>query len=110
MPAATIEPVQRIGGRVRVPGDKSISHRYAMLAALADGSSRLAGYAPGADCQSTLGCLRQLGIDVAVDAKGDVTIQGRGPSGFRPPASVLDAGNSGTTMRLMTGVLSGLPL
>jgi 3-phosphoshikimate 1-carboxyvinyltransferase len=107
MTAATIEPARRIQGRLRVPGDKSISHRYALLAALADGQSRLSGYGPGADCRSTLACLRDLGVDIAEDADGTIIVLGRGFDGLRSPAHPLDAGNSGTTMRMLAGVLAG---
>jgi 3-phosphoshikimate 1-carboxyvinyltransferase len=107
MTAATIEPARRIQGRLRVPGDKSISHRYALLAALADGQSRLSGYAPGADCRSTLACLRGLGVDIVEDANGTVIVMGRGFDGLRSPAHPLDAGNSGTTMRMLAGALAG---
>src|SRR5262249_13075848 len=106
--AAVIAPARRVRGRLRVPGDKSISHRYAILAALADGPSRLAGYAPGADCQSTLVCLLRLGIDVSKDTSG-IIVLGRGLGRLRSPAEPLDAGNSGTTMRLLSGVLAGHP-
>jgi 3-phosphoshikimate 1-carboxyvinyltransferase len=107
MVAARIEPARRIQGRLRVPGDKSISHRYALLAALAEGESRLSGYAPGADCRSTLACLRDLGVDLVQDADGTVIVLGRGFDGLRSPAGPLDAGNSGTTMRMLAGVLAG---
>ena len=89
-----------------MPGDKSISHRYALVATLADGPSRLTGYASGADCQSTVSCLRALGIDAST-GEDVITLTGRGIGGFRPPAAPLDAGNSGTTMRMLTGVLAG---
>lgn len=107
MSAATIDPAKRVEGRLRVPGDKSISHRYALVAALAEGGSRLTGYSGGADCQSTLACLRGLGVEIAVDVDGAVTLMGRGLRGFGSPARPLDAGNSGTTMRMLAGVLSG---
>jgi 3-phosphoshikimate 1-carboxyvinyltransferase len=107
MPAATIAPARRVHGRLRVPGDKSISHRYALVAALAHGRSGLTGYSTGADCQSTLACLRGLGVEIAVDADGTATLLGRGTGGFLAPAAPLDAGNSGTTMRMLAGVLSG---
>src|SRR5712691_11559382 len=107
MPAATIAPARRVEGRLRVPGDKSISHRYALLAALADGPSRLTGYAPGADCQSTLSCLKTLGIGITIEADGTVIVLGRGPGGFRSPSQPLDAGNSGTTIRMLAGLLAG---
>jgi len=109
MPAATIEPARRVHGRVRVPGDKSISHRYALVAALAEGRSHLRGYSGGADCQSTLACLRVLGIAATSDAEGAVDILGRGLRGFHAPPVPCDAGNSGTTMRLLAGVLSAQP-
>ena len=111
----TIEPVHRVCGRLRVPGDKSISHRYAILAALADGTSTLHGYAPGADCLTTLECLRELGVAVQVtrSAQGPldatVTVDGLGLGGLHPAAGELDAGNSGTTMRLLAGVLAAHP-
>ena len=109
MPAATIDPARRVQGRLRVPGDKSISHRYALLAALAEGPSRLSGYAPGADCASTLACLRNLGVEIVADADGAVTLMGRGSAGLRSSASPLDSGNSGTTMRMLAGILAGQP-
>ncbi len=105
--SARIEPARRLRGRARVPGDKSISHRYAILSALASGSSRLAGYSPGADCQSTLACLHQLGVDVARGPEGALTLLGRSLGGLRSSAAPLDAGNSGTTIRLLAGVLAG---
>jgi 3-phosphoshikimate 1-carboxyvinyltransferase len=105
---ATITPATRIQGRLTVPGDKSISHRYALLAALSEGRSELSNYAPGADCQSTLTCLRSLGVDISRSGN-IVTIEGRGLLGFRSPSNVLDAGNSGTTMRMMAGILAAQP-
>lgn len=102
---ATVTPARRVQGRLRVPGDKSISHRYALLAALSEGRSELSNYSAGADCQSTLACLRALGIEIG--ARGDtVTLLGRGLQQFRSPAGPLDAGNSGTTMRMLAGVLA----
>jgi 3-phosphoshikimate 1-carboxyvinyltransferase len=112
MPPAvvTIAPARRVLGRVRVPGDKSISHRYAMLAALAEGPSELTNFAPGADCRSTLSCLRRLGVQIdGPGAAGAVTVAGRGFGALRAPAAPLDAGNSGTTMRLMAGLVAGCP-
>jgi 3-phosphoshikimate 1-carboxyvinyltransferase len=105
--AATIAPARALRGRLRVPGDKSIAHRYALLAALAEGRSTLTHFAPGADCRSTLGCLRALGVDLLERADGSVTLLGRGLGQLRSPAAPLDAGNSGTTMRLLAGVLAG---
>jgi 3-phosphoshikimate 1-carboxyvinyltransferase len=97
-----------VHGRLRVPGDKSISHRYALLAALAVGRSELRNYAPGADCRSTLSCLRALGVEV-LDQDDNVSIQGRGLEPLRSPSSALDAGNSGTTMRMVAGILAAQP-
>lgn len=103
-----IHPATGLRGTVRLPGDKSISHRYALLGGLADGETVLTGYAPGADCASTLSCLTQLGV--AVTRTGDaVRVQGRGVRGLMKPAEPLDCGNSGTTMRMLAGILSAHP-
>ncbi len=109
VPAATIAPAHRVRGRLTVPGDKSIAHRYALLAALAEGRSVLSHFAPGADCRSTLACLRGLGVEIDESADGTATLLGRGFGRLRSPATALDAGNSGTTLRLLAGVLSGHP-
>lgn len=104
----TIRPASGISGTVELPGDKSMSHRYAMLSALAEGHSTLTNYATGEDCASTLDCLRGLGVHCR--QKGaTVWISGAGASGLQAPANALDAGNSGTTMRLLSGILAGLP-
>lgn len=109
-PAAVIvSPAPRVQGRLRVPGDKSISHRYAMLAALAEGRSELAHFAPGADCRSTLSCLEQLGVDIVAREDGLITIIGRGIGRLEQSRAPLEAGNSGTTMRLMAGIVAGHP-
>src|SRR5437764_689963 len=106
--AVTIRPARRVEGRLRVPGDKSISHRYALLAALAVGRSELTNFSTGADCRSTLSCLERLGV--AIDGSGgSVTLVGRGVGRLTPSAGPLDAGNSGTTMRLMAGIVAGHP-
>ncbi len=104
--SVTIRPAKNILGSLRVPGDKSISHRYAMLAALANGQSRFDNYAPGADCASTLGCVSALGCRVERDEKGIVTIEGRGLE-LQTPSAPLDCGNSGSTMRMLSGILAG---
>lgn len=96
-----------LSGPITIPGDKSISHRYALLAALAHGRSRLSGLAPGQDVRSTLFCLETLGAAVAF-ADTD-TLEIDGIRGLRAPAHPLDAGNSGTTMRLLAGVVAGQP-
>src|SRR5947209_4413174 len=106
---ATVVPTRRVRGRLRVPGDKSISHRYALLGALAGGPTRIQDYAPGADCASTLACLQRLGVEIGEDAERAVTVMGRGFGGLCSPAEDLDAGNSGTTIRLLAGILAGLP-
>jgi 3-phosphoshikimate 1-carboxyvinyltransferase len=106
--AKIVPRVSRVGGRLRVPGDKSISHRYAMLGAIADGTTHLTGYAPGADCAATLACLEALGVRV-MRADGAITIEGRGLGGLRAPAGPLDAANSGTSMRLFAGLLAAHP-
>ena len=90
-------------GRGNLPGDKSISHRYALIASLAGGDSRIANYSTGADCHSTLGCVRALGIEVEEEGT-TVTIHGRGLDGWKEPAGDLDAGNSGSTIRMMSGL------
>jgi 3-phosphoshikimate 1-carboxyvinyltransferase len=109
MVAATVAPARRLRGRLTVPGDKSIAHRYALLGALADGRSTFTHFAPGADCRSTLACLRALGVDVDAGENGTVTLLGRGFGQLCSPCAPLDAGNSGTTMRLLAGVLAGHP-
>jgi 3-phosphoshikimate 1-carboxyvinyltransferase len=106
--SVSIRPACNILGSLRVPGDKSISHRYAMLAALAQGRSRFDNFAPGADCASTLGCVRELGCMVERDEKGVVTIDGLGPQ-LRAPRDPLDCGNSGSTMRMLSGILAAQP-
>jgi 3-phosphoshikimate 1-carboxyvinyltransferase len=103
-----IRPARNILGSLRVPGDKSISHRYAMLAALAPGRSRFENYSPGADCASTLGCVRALGCKVERDDKNAVLIDGIGPQ-LKAPSSQLDCGNSGSTMRMLSGIVAAQP-
>jgi len=101
-----ISPGGNVTGVVELPGDKSISHRYAIIAALAEGSSEILNYATAADCKSTLGCLRRLGVEV--DATRErVRIGGVGLDGLRTPKRALDAENSGSTMRMLAGVLAG---
>src|SRR5512139_3961177 len=90
-----VQPARGVRGTVVLPGDKSISHRYAMLGAIAEGTSVIEHFAASQDCHSTLACLRSLGVEVEVS--GDtVAIRGRGFKGLRAPAQILDAGNSGT--------------
>jgi 3-phosphoshikimate 1-carboxyvinyltransferase len=134
-----ISPARSLVGALRLPGDKSISHRYALLGGIAEGETIIRNFAPGADCASTLRCLEALGVQVArrkqsrpsteaqgrerksngdregtvapqqsaAPAFGEVAIQGRGLRGFQPPAAMLDAGNSGSTIRMLSGLLAG---
>jgi 3-phosphoshikimate 1-carboxyvinyltransferase len=102
-----IQPARRISGRaLRLPGDKSISHRAAIMAALAHGRSALSNYATSEDCARTLSCLRQLGVHIEQEGSL-VQIEGAGRDGLAAPRAELDCGNSGTTMRLLAGVLAG---
>lgn len=103
-----ISPASAVTGAIALPGDKSISHRYAMISAIADGESRIHNYSTGADCHSTLGCVRALGIDVEVTGT-EVAIKGKGLDGLRAPAGDLDAGNSGSTIRMLSGILAAQP-
>ena len=107
--AALVRPAQRASGRIRVPGDKSISHRYALLGAIADGETRITGYSAGADCHATLACLRAMGVPIHTAGDGAVVVEGRGLGGLAPSAAPLDAANSGTTMRLLAGLAAAHP-
>jgi 3-phosphoshikimate 1-carboxyvinyltransferase len=103
-----VRPARGVRGSVSLPGDKSISHRYAMLAAIADGPSRLANYSTGADCASTLGCLRSLGVkwERKEGADNVIEVQGSGLS-LTAPSEPLDCGNSGSTIRMLSGIVAG---
>jgi 3-phosphoshikimate 1-carboxyvinyltransferase len=102
-----ISPARNIEGSLRLPGDKSISHRYAMLGGLAAGTTRLTNFSTGADCASSLSCVEALGAKVVRDG---TTVEIAGTAGeFRPPASPLDCGNSGSTMRMISGLLAAQP-
>ena len=108
-----VRPAKRVSGTIQVPGDKSISHRYALLSALATGRSIISNYAPGADCASTLQCLIALGVPVQLGpssssgAGSSVGIDGVGLQGLHAPSTPLDCGNSGSTMRMLAGVVAG---
>ncbi len=102
-----INPASHLRGKVGVPGDKSISHRLAMLASIADGESTLRNYSTSADCHSTLRCLQALGVPISCRNEIEVRIEGLGLKGLRPPDALLDAGNSGSTLRMLTGLLAG---
>src|SRR5690242_10483544 len=103
--AVTIKPVSSVQGALSLPGDKSISHRYAMLAAIAGGETKLANFSTGADCQSTLACMQALGAVVTRDG-GLISIRG---GTLQPAGTPLDCGNSGSTMRMLSGILAGQP-
>jgi 3-phosphoshikimate 1-carboxyvinyltransferase len=104
----TIQPARHIAGNLRLPGDKSISHRYAMLAGIAEGKSRLENYSTGADCASTLSCLNSLGVhwERSNDAANVIEVEGSGRS-LAPSQGPLDCGNSGSTMRMLSGIMAG---
>jgi 3-phosphoshikimate 1-carboxyvinyltransferase len=103
-----ISPASSVSGAIVLPGDKSISHRYAMIASIAEGATRIQNYSTGADCHSTLGCMRALGIEI--EGQGtEFTIHGKGLDGLRQPATDLDAGNSGSTIRMLSGILAAQP-
>src|SRR4051794_33838653 len=104
----TISPARSVSGSVLIPGDKSVSHRYAMLSSIAEGTTKIQNYSTGADCQSTLGCMRALGIEI--DKTGnEVHVHGKGLNGLTAPSETLDAGNSGSTIRMLSGILAAQP-
>ncbi len=103
-----IAPASSVSGGIRLPGDKSISHRYAMIASIASGETRIHNYATGADCHSTLACLRALGVEMESSGT-EVAIRGKGLDGLRAAAADLDAGNSGSTIRMLSGILAAQP-
>jgi len=103
-----ISPARSISGAIQLPGDKSISHRYGMIAAIAEGVTKIQNYSTGADCQSTLACMRALGINTEV-RDGVTLIHGQGLDGLRESAAMLDAGNSGSTIRMLSGILAAQP-
>lgn len=97
---------KHLRGEITVPGDKSISHRGIMLGSLAEGDTHLHGFLEGADCLSSIACFQKMGIEIERDGS-NVTIHGKGLHGLTKPSEILDAGNSGTTTRLMSGILAG---
>jgi 3-phosphoshikimate 1-carboxyvinyltransferase len=106
MAKKTISPGGNVSGVVELPGDKSISHRYAILASLAEGTSEIRNYSSSADCLSTIECMRKLGIEIDI-TKEFVRVVGKGLDGLKAPKRALDAGNSGSTIRMLSGVLAG---
>lgn len=104
----TIAPADSLVGTVDLPADKSIAHRSALFSAISDGTSRIVGFPDSADPQSTLSCLRTLGIGIRQDGDA-LVVEGKGLHGLKAPVGVIDCGNSGTTMRLLAGILAGQP-
>jgi 3-phosphoshikimate 1-carboxyvinyltransferase len=100
----TIHPARSLSGSITLPGDKSISHRYGMIASIAEGVSKIQNFSTGADCHSTLGCMRALGAQIEENGT-EVTIHGVGLTGLCAPAGELDAGNSGSTIRMLSGIV-----
>ncbi|HNG95309.1 MAG TPA: 3-phosphoshikimate 1-carboxyvinyltransferase [Acidobacteriota bacterium] len=107
----SLSKTQKLAGTVVLPGDKSISHRLGMLASLADGTTHITNFATSEDCRSTLNCMQALGVSVeGTDSEtNSIAIEGRGLNGLQPPKDILDARNSGTTIRLLSGILAGQP-
>jgi 3-phosphoshikimate 1-carboxyvinyltransferase len=105
----TVAPTTKLQGEIIVPGDKSISHRAIMFASLAQGESRIRGLLRGEDCLSTMQAFKSLGIEVVEAGADELIVHGRGLDGLREPTDVVDCGNSGTTMRLMSGILVAQP-
>ncbi len=105
----TVRPVSSLRGEISVPGDKSITHRALLLSALADGPGRITGYLDGGDCRATIGCLRALGVDIELRSAGELLVHGVGLHGWQEPDDVLNCVRSGTTMRLLAGLLAGQP-
>ncbi len=100
--------VKKLNGELNIPGDKSVSHRSIMLGALAEGITEVHGFLNGADCISSMNCFRQMGVDIRYDGN-IVTIYGNGLTGLKAASAILDVGNSGTTTRLMSGILAAQP-
>lgn len=103
----SIQPGAHISGEIEVPGDKSISHRALMLASIAEGTTQITGLLEGKDVLASLHAFRAMGVDIEKSQEGNMTVKGVGKYGLRAPSSILDCGNSGTTIRLLCGLLSG---
>nr|MCR5580979.1 3-phosphoshikimate 1-carboxyvinyltransferase [Pseudobutyrivibrio sp.] len=101
-----ITKANSLKGEITIPGDKSISHRGVMFGSISDGITELTGFLDGADCRSTISCFKAMGIDIAQD-RDHVIIHGNGLNGLKKPSNMLDVGNSGTTTRLISGILAG---
>jgi 3-phosphoshikimate 1-carboxyvinyltransferase len=109
LPEFVVEPGGRVSGRIRVPGDKSITHRAIMLGAIAQGATDIHGFLDGEDCRSTIAAFEAMGVVIERPSHDRLVVLGRGFQGLRAPASALDLGNSGTAMRLLAGILCGQP-
>ena len=101
-----IQKIKKAVGQIKVPGDKSVSHRAVMLGSLANGVTEISGFLKGADCLSTIDCFRKMGIDIDINGE-NVTVHGNGLRGLKKPDEMLYTGNSGTTTRLLCGILAG---
>lgn len=101
-----IQKIKKAAGQIKVPGDKSISHRAVMLGSLANGVTEISGFLKGADCLSTIDCFKKMGIDIDINGE-NITVHGNGLRGLKKPDEMLYTGNSGTTTRLLCGILAG---
>src|SRR5262245_27340650 len=104
-----IEPVAAFDGHVAVPGDKSISHRAVLIGAICDDEIRVSGFGRSADTEATIAAVRALGAEVVEEDVDTLRVRGVGLDGLRAPAQPIDCGNAGTLMRLLSGVVAGLP-
>lgn len=103
-----LQPIQQLKGSIKVPGDKSISHRAVMFGSIAEGTTTIDGFLTGEDCLSTISCFKKLGVTIQQEGE-KVTVEGKGIAGLTPPSEDLYVGNSGTTIRLMLGILANTP-
>ncbi len=106
MNSITIFKAKGLRGEIRVPGDKSISHRAVMLGSIAKGTTQVEGFLPGEDCVRTVNALRQMGVNITAPNPQELVIHGQGLRGLKPPANTIYVGNSGTSMRLLSGILA----
>ena len=104
-----IKKAKKLSGSLVIPGDKSISHRAIMFGSLAEGTTRITNFLEGADCLSTISCFQKMGIDIE-NTSGEILVHGKGLHGLCAPTETLDVGNSGTTTRLISGILAGQDL
>ena len=103
-----LSKAKRLSGEIKVPADKSISHRAVMFGSLAEGHTEISDCLLSADCMSTISCFKKLGIEINADKEtGHVDVYGKGLYGLKSPSDILETGNSGTTTRLISGILSG---